>query len=350
MPKPRNSENKGLPARWKKAHGAYYYRVPVGLEALWNGKQMFRLGSSLHEAYKEWSKRLESLEKASTIGQLLDRYALEVMPAKAMATQASNVKEIKILRQVFGHMLLQHLKPQDIYRYADKREAKSRARKEIALLSHAFTKAVEWGYIERHPFKGEVRLEGSKPRTRYIEDWELAEAMSLSAPKEKGGVAMVQAYIQLKLLLGLRQGDMLRLKEVDMKEDGIYVTPHKTQNSTGKSMIYKWSDNLRLAVERCRSARPPDISKWLFCDRFGECYINEETSKAEGWSSIWQRFMARVLAETKVKERFTEHDFRAKAGSDAKSTARAQELLGHSDSKITDRVYRRKASIIEQEE
>jgi crotonobetainyl-CoA:carnitine CoA-transferase CaiB-like acyl-CoA transferase len=36
----------------------------------------------------------------------------------------------------------------------------------------------------RHPFKGEARLKGAKPRNRYIEDWEIIEALSL-VPKRK---------------------------------------------------------------------------------------------------------------------------------------------------------------------
>jgi integrase len=54
------------------------------------------------------------------------------------------------------------------------------------------------------------------------------------------------------------------------------------------------------------------------------------------------RFMKRLLKETKIKERFTEHDLRAKCASDAETLARAQQLFGHADSKITERVYRRK--------
>ncbi len=46
----RNAENKGLPARWRHYHGAYYYRVPAGLEAHWDGKRQFHLGSTLAEA------------------------------------------------------------------------------------------------------------------------------------------------------------------------------------------------------------------------------------------------------------------------------------------------------------
>src|SRR5471030_924022 len=109
MPKPRNPENKGLPARWKQQHGAYYYRVPPGLEAMWENKQMFRLGKTLPEAYKEWAKRLEATDKANNISQLLDRYALEVVPTKAAATQMGNSRHIKRLRAVFGHMSLTSL-------------------------------------------------------------------------------------------------------------------------------------------------------------------------------------------------------------------------------------------------
>lgn len=55
-------------------------------------------------------------------------------------------------------------------------------------------------------------------------------------------------------------------------------------------------------------------------------------------------FIARLLGETKIIERFTEHDLRGKVGSDAESLERARQLLGHADSKITERVYRRKKS------
>jgi integrase len=79
------------------------------------------------------------------------------------------------------------------------------------VLSHAFTKAVEWGFIDRHPFKGEVRLEGEKARIRYVEDWEIVECLALIPKRKAGSVLAVQAYIRLKLLTGMRRGDLLRL-------------------------------------------------------------------------------------------------------------------------------------------
>jgi integrase len=56
--------------------------------------------------------------------------------------------------------------------------------------------------------------------------------------------------------------------------------------------------------------------------------------------------MERVLAETKVKEPFTEHDLRAKVASDADTLEHARALLAHADSRTTDRIYRRKAEIV----
>jgi hypothetical protein len=170
MARQRNQENKGLPSRWRFYHGAYYYQVPKVVMHLWDNKKQFRLGSTLPESYKAWSEKLAATDKANNIGQLLDRYAHEVISTKAPKTRTSNLNEIKRVRAVFENVPLLAIKPQHIYQYVDKRVAKVSAHREMALLSHAFTKAVEWGCIDRHPFKGEVRLGGEKPRTRYIEE------------------------------------------------------------------------------------------------------------------------------------------------------------------------------------
>lgn len=354
MPRKRKPENKGLPARWRYTRNAYYYQVPPGLERFWDGKQTFRLGSTLPEAYARWAERLGSTNKASTIGQLLDRYALEVIPTKAAASRRRDVQHVKHLRPVFGDMPVGALKPQHVYKYVDKRSKKttgedgkttggaSTARHEIALLSHAYTKAIEWGVVNDHPFKGKVRIEGPKARTRYVEDWEIIECLALPSARKKGSVLAVQAYIKIKLLTGLRGVDMLRLKISQLKEDGIHVTPSKTEESTGKSIIYKWTDELRAAVAEAKSVRPVHISPYLFCNRRGECYWDEAKGHAPGWQSMWKRYFTRVKTETKVTENFTEHDLRAKCASDAKTLAHAQALLAHADARTTSRIYRRK--------
>lgn len=345
MPRARKPENQGLPKRWRHVHGAYYYQVPPGQEAAWDDKKTFRLGANLPDAYKVWAERLQMVDHAKTIAALLDRYALEVIPKKKVTTQAQNKIAIKPVRATFGSMGLADIKPRHVYQYIDRREAKTSARREMELLSHALTKAVEWGYLDRHPFKGEVRLEGEKARTRYVEDWEIVECLSLEPRRKSGSVLAAQAYIRLKLLTGIRRGDMLRLTMSDLREDGIYVEPGKTEGSTAKRMIIQWSDELREAVDMAKAARPVQLSPFLFCNRSGECYFNEK-GRAGGWETLWRNFMARVMEETKVADHFTEHDLRAKCASDAATLEHARSLLAHADSKLTDRVYRRRPEIV----
>jgi len=52
--------------------------------------------------------------------------------------------------------------------------------------------------------------------------------------------------------------------------------------------------------------------------------------------------MDRVLKETRVKERFTEHDLRARCASDAETLEHAQGPLARADSATTNQIYRRK--------
>jgi integrase len=313
----------------------------------WDGKSWFPLGKNLSEAYKTWAARLgdAAQAKGKSLGKIMDRYLLEVVPTVGVRTQTEYRRALKNLRAVFGEMSPEDVEPQHVYQYVDKRSSKPAAKKEVEVFSAMFTKAVEWGIIRAHPFKGEVRLAGSKPRDRYVEDWELEESLSLEPRRRKGSVGMVHAYLRLKLLTGLRQKDLLLLKLADCKDDGIHVTPSKTKNTTGKKLIYEWSDALRAAVEEAKMIRPA-LSPYLFCNKFGHCYVDPAKETAKGFNKIWQNFIARVLEDTEVTERFTEHDLRAKVGSDAESLRRAQELLAHADARMTDRVYRRKPARI----
>ena len=352
MPRVRNSENRGYPKSWRFRYDAYYYRVPTGQEHLWDGKKEFHLGRSLSEASAEWAKRLHRIEHNGTVDALLTRYKLDVIPTKAAATRRGDTQALINLRKVFGDMRPRDVLPRRIYKYVetrrDKNGEKSQATAiyEIRVFRHVFTKAVEWGILDRHPFKGEVRLGRIAARDRYVDDWEVAQALTLKPKRDAGSVLMIQAYIRLKLLIGIRRGDMLRLRMRDLTDAGIVVRPHKTPHTARTARIFEWTPALKQAVEQAKSARPIDICPWLFCTRKGKGYINEDSGQATGWDSMWQRFMRRLVKETDIEERFTEHDLRGKVGSDLSSIERATEVLGHASREITKRHYRRKPELI----
>lgn len=347
MPATRRPENRGLPARWRFHHGAYVYRVPPAQREAWGGKTQVLLGRSLAEAQRAWAERSAPLPAhGDTVADLLDAYALRVVPTRAPTTQAGYRVAMRRLRAVLGRVALDDVAPPLVYRYFEERPAKTAARRELEVLRHALTMAVQWGWIPRHPFKGEVRLPHAAPRTRYVEDWEVSECLALPTARRGDATAVVQAYIRLKLATGLRRGDLLRLRMEQLREDGLHVQPHKTLHSTGRRAVYLWTPERRAAVEACLAVRPrPDV-QWLFCTRAGRPYIDSTSGAAEAWKSLWRRFLARVLAETRVVEPFTEHDLRAKVASDADSLEHARQLLGHADTAITERVYRRRPEVI----
>lgn len=185
-----------------------------------------------------------------------------------------------------------------------------------------------------------------------IENWELIEALSLEPFRKKGSVRMIQAYVRIKLFIGLRMTDLLRLRVADMDDVGIQVMASKTANTTRMKQIFTWLDEqnrdtgLRAAVNEALAARPVDISPWLSCNEKGECYADPETGRTDSFESVWHRFMDRVLAETKVKKRFAERDIRAKVRSDLETIEQARQLLGHADARTTGKHYRRRAQLV----
>jgi integrase len=332
-PKPRNKENRELPARWRLKHGAYFYRVPEHSRDLWDGKIEFRLGKTLHEAYMTFASRVEDTGDIRTLGQLLDRYAVEVVPGNKPKTQESKHLAIRRLRPVFGDMPVAEVKPRHAYKYMDlvtRKHGATSANRDFEVLSHAMSKAVVWGLIDFNQLKGQVKKNKTRPRKRYIEDWEIDELRAVAHPT-------IRAYVRLKQLVGLRCSDMLRLKTTDMLKEGLYVDTGKTE----AKLLITWTDELRTAIEFALSVRPADDTDLVFCTRRGECYATPN-GKNSGFKSLWQRSMAKALKSTKLKHKFTEKDIRAKTASDMDSTEDAQKLLGHTSPETTRRHYRLK--------
>lgn len=332
-PRRRNPENRQLPSRWRFKHGAYYYRVPSSVRNQWDGKTEFRLGKTIHEAYRTFASRVEHSGNIRTFGELLDRYATEVVPENKPKTQESKQLAIRRLRPVFGDMPIAAIKPRHAYKFIDlvtKKHGPTSANRDYEVLSHAMSKAVEWGLMDFNQLKGQVKKNRLRPTKRYVEDWEIDELLSVAHPT-------IRAYVRLKQLIGLRCSDMLRLKTTDMLEDGLYSDTGKTP----ATLLITWTDELRAAVDFALSVRPAENTDLLFCTRRGRCYATPN-GKNSGFKSLWQRSMTKALKSTKLILKFTEKDIRTKTASDMGSTEDAQRLLGHTSPETTRRHYRLK--------
>ena len=305
-----------LPERMYLRSGTYYF-VHYG------SNKWVNLGRDYVKAMAHYAGIRGPMGPLITMADVIDRYVGEVAPTKAKRTYKDNLKEARYLRAAFGRLRPEDVRPKTIYAYIDERGRKSetRANRELALLSHMFTKAIRWGVVEANPCKGVERFK-EKPRDRYIEDLEYLSF------KEFAGEQMA-TYMDFKLITGLRIADILSMRLDQIKDDGIHVTISKT----GKRIVIKWSDALRTAVTQVRRTPRPIRGLHLFCTRHGKPYT------VSGFSSIWQRKMKSAIALGVLKERFTDHDLRRKTASDLNDPEHAQRLLGHANIGTTFKHY-----------
>lgn len=322
----KRSKDKDLPQRVYKKSGGYYF---VDHNNRWHN-----LGRVKHKAIAEYAKFIGPNRRITTLSDLIDRYMSEVSPKKAETTYKGELRLAKILKVALGDARPEQITKRTIYAYLDARKnTPVQANREFALLSHMLKKAVRWGVIDDNPCIGVEKFK-EKPRTRYVTDDEFRAFHAFASD-------LIATYIEFKLLTGLRKKDILAIRREQLKYDGIHIQTSKT----GKTFIIAWSEQLRLVVEKakrihCKNPNTVRFSHFLFCTQKGTAYT------PDGFSSNWQRQMNKALEQGVINERFTEHDIRAKAGSDSESLAAAGELLGHDSTRTTQRSYRRKVPVI----
>jgi integrase len=332
--------------RWK--NGAWRYRVPRWVDAatrrrVFEGRSEVTLGSSTADAAQRYGEIMRELEDGMativTMADLMDRYSGEVVPLKAPSTQRNNLISLARLRPVFGHMLPEDFQSHHAFKYRDlRRDYPTSANRDLEVLSHLFSKAIEWGVLrnDQHPIRGLRIKNTTTPGDRYVTDQEVAAALPYANP-------FIDAYVDLKLALGLRKSDMLRLALNAAKEDGIHVKPHKTANSSGKKTVYPWNDARRRAWAKCLAVRPQRVSSLthLFCTRRGDPYIKDDGTTS-GFNSIFRRWVQRAIDADAISTWFTENDLRAKVASDSEDLEQARRRLSHTSVNTTRRFYHRK--------
>lgn len=356
----RSTQNKQYPKGWRvrkrgvKAQYIISYRTSKINRHLWNNlhePELGRgatLGAAEKQAYKIWTERIVTTDKPFTLQDLFDRYELQVIPKKAAATQKSNRQSFKRLRSVFDlKQPVIDFKTHQAYQYRDyvaNNLSAKRANLDVEVLSHLFTKAIEWGCNIQHPVKGIVGKISIPDRDRYVEDEELEEFLSVCN-------AMQKVYIPLKLATGKDKSMLLRIKLNDITGEGvkfpkrqktagkkggkasIVLFEHQGQSTGLKEII----DNIMVWRKRWCKVQ----SFYLFASSMGQPLITDQ-GITSNFDSQWQRTMKKALATTSLAERFTEHDLKAKTASDAENAEQASKLLQHHNTSTTKRIYRRK--------
>ena len=263
-------------------------------------------------------------ESQTTFNELADRYVENFQTQKSFKDFKSHV--VRELREPFGTRRLSEIAYLDLETYRNQRKAaptkagRTRAdasvNRDMAILGHMLSKAVDWGLLETSPFgKGKkLLLKENNQRLRFLTEAEI-EAML------KGCSPHLKPIVETALLTGMRRGELLSLKWEQIRNGFIYLTETKS----GKARQIPVNERL---AEVFREVRQDNQLKspYVFCDSQGRRYLEVTRS------------FASACRRAGIED-FRFHDLRHTFGSQlvmrGASLKAVQELLGHASLGMT---------------
>lgn len=331
MNRPR-SRRDGLPYRVYERRGKLTYSIGYKLPT---GKWAFRLNCPITDRARMSELRAEAIKRAGEISlgrpaegsvdALIDSWLTwqESLPLtsperRADSTLAENKREIKRLRQAFGHMAVTDLIKKDAYDYLDacvvaNRPAKGN--KEISLMRRILERAIRMGMITANPFDGVDRNE-TATYERLVTDAEIELAIKIG--RKMGGPQHIVALALKTAWLCLRRSVEVRaLTRDQIKDEGIVWQAAKRRRGAAPRVgIIEWSDELRatideaLAIERYKDAG----GLYVFGNLRGQRYTKG------GWKITLARLMDECAIQAKIEgipfEPFSLQDCRPKGVTD----------------------------------
>lgn len=330
-----------------KKQDTFYYRIYV------NGK---RTKLNLGHHYPTALKKITEIEntgianpKIFNLEFIWDEYSHSEkgLLQRPPRTQEDYTRAWNKIGPLMGKLKLEDIKAYHLNQYLERRTAKVRANREIALISLLINWSIKYrGYTGKNPVsKNKIEFNKEKGRSKYITKMEYEQLYTVADDLMKNAM-------DLLLFTGQRGGDVVRFKfsdihrNVDLREvflngvpaseilginfaDTLYVEPEKVKNRTNKKINLVIEGELKNTIDRIvkqnKSRRIPSL--YLLCD---------ENSEPLRRSSLSNRF----------------HTIRKKAGFDPyelqlrdlrrknsvfSTSEDAKERLGHSSTSMTDR-------------
>lgn len=320
------------------------------------------LGTDLAVAKSKWAELERKPVPAggqSKMDAAWAKYIKDEMPKKAARTRLDQPREIERLRAYFKGAEFEVIQPPHIAQYRDGRKTKPRklasgevlparpapvaANRELALFSHFWNRAREWGFTKApNPVTG-VEKNEETPRDFYADDqvW--------FAVRDEG-VQELQDAMDLAYLTGQRPSDVLSFGPRDLVDGNLQTRQGKTK----KRLRIRLTDPATGVRTKLGELVDKLLSRKVVATRF----IVNESRQPIRIGALRTRFnVARMAAAAKARaagdvglaeriEAFQFRDARAKAASEIEDIKQAQELLAHSSEQITRTVYTRVGKLV----
>jgi integrase len=263
-------------------------------------------------------------ESQITFGELADMYEENFQTQKSFQGFKSHV--VRDLRADFGGKRLAEITYLDLETYRNRRKATptkagnprkdASVNRDMAILGHMLSKAVEWGLLETSPFKKGKRLmfKENNQRLRFLSDAEI-EALLAVCPDH------LKPVVEVAILTGMRRGELLSLKWEQIRNELIYLTETKS----GKARQIPINDRLAMVFKEIRKENQLK-SAYVFCDSQGRRFYEVKRSFTTACKKAG-------VADFRFHD--LRHTFASHLVMNGVNLKAVQELLGHADLTMT---------------
>ncbi len=263
-------------------------------------------------------------ETQLTFNELAERYVENFGTQRAF--HSSKRYLLAVVKDNFGVRRLSQITYLDLETYRNKRKAtpskggKPRSdasvNREMALISHMLSKAVEWGMLEASPLKKGKRLmlKENNHRLRFLTEAEIDALLKACSPH-------LNPIVETALHTGMRRGELLSLKWEQIRNGFIYLTETKS----GKARQIPINDRLSEVLREVRRGNQLK-SPYVFCGQEGKRFYEVKHS----FTSACKRA---GLEDFRFHD--LRHTFASRLVMKGASLKAVQELLGHADMKMT---------------
>ena len=149
--------------------------------------------------------------------------------AKANKKPSSYSRDLSLMRQLnkeFEAKAIQEITTWQIEKFKARRKEEVRpasVNREIALLKHIYSKAIEWGKVKESPAKKVKLLKGEVKRVRFLIPEEIQRLVSNCADHLK-------PIVTVALHTGMRKGELLKLRWDQVNFEQAIISVQDTKN------------------------------------------------------------------------------------------------------------------------
>jgi integrase len=321
-------------------------RYKIGRHPEWTAEAARRKAAELKPRIAEGYDPLEAKQKASgepTVADLATEYLeRHAIPNKRPGSLRNDREMIDgIIKPKLGRLRLAAVATRDLEALAASLKATPyRANRCLALLSHMFTKAIEWKWATGNPARG-IRRYHEERRERWLS---AEEMRTFTAALDSYGAENPSAANALRLLLltGAREGEVLKADWTQFDLDrGVWTKPsaHTKEKKTEHVPLSEQ------ALEMLRAMKPEGATGPLFPGRNGTARVTLKRP----WKQVCkQAGLAEAITVQGKRRKITRwrptlrvhdlrHNFASYLVSNGASLPIVGKLLGHTQTATTER-------------